>query len=337
MKYMQKISVEETLELKDKVVIDTRSPVEFEKDRIPGSVNIPILDNEERKIVGTLYKDNPDDAIKVGYEYYNKKLPRMVKEFKKLDKDKKIIIYCWRGGMRSQTITKLVSDLGFNAFLLEGGYRAYRRYICAQLENYTPPFTFIVLYGLAGSGKTELIKKLVPSIDLEGLAQHRSSNFGAIGLNPREQKLFESLLFAKLKELENEKFVFVEGESHKVGRVFIPNSIFKAMKRGLAVRVNCSIENRAKQIVKDYFTHGEEEKIREIIIYLKPHLSAKVVEDLLKLMDEKNYEEVSKILLQDYYDSKYEHQIGQAECSYTVCNDSMIDCIKELNRITGEQ
>ena len=319
---MQKISVEETLELKDKVVIDTRSPVEFEKDRIPGAVNIPILDNEERKIVGTLYKDNPDGAIKVGYEYYNKKLPRMVKEFKKLDKDKKIIIYCWRGGMRSQTMTKLVADLGFNAFLLEGGYRAYRKYIRAQLDNYKPSFTFIVLYGLAGSGKTELIKKLVPSIDLEGLAQHRSSNFGAIGLNPREQKLFESLLFAELKELDKEKFVFVEGESHKVGRVFIPNSIFKAMKRGLAVRVNCSVENRAKQIVKDYFTHGEEDKIREIIVYLKPHLTKKVVDDLLKLMDEKNYEEVSKILLQDYYDSKYEHQIGQADCKYSVNADS---------------
>ena len=260
----------------------------------------------------------------------------MVKEFKKLDKDKKIIIYCWRGGMRSQTMTKLVADLGFNAFLLEGGYRAYRKYIRAQLDNYKPSFTFIVLYGLAGSGKTELIKKLVPSIDLEGLAQHRSSNFGAIGLNPREQKLFESLLFAELKELDKEKFVFVEGESHKVGRVFIPNSIFKAMKRGLAVRVNCSVENRAKQIVKDYFTHGEEDKIREIIVYLKPHLTKKVVDDLLKLMDEKNYEEVSKILLQDYYDSKYEHQIGQADCKYSVNADSIMDCIKELNEIKGQ-
>jgi tRNA 2-selenouridine synthase len=333
---MQKISVEDTLKLKDSIVIDTRSPVEFEKDRVPGAVNIPILDNEERKIVGTLYKDNPDEAIKLGYEYYNKKLPRMTEEFKKLDPDKKIIIYCWRGGMRSQTITKLVANLGFDAALLEGGYRAYRRYVLAALEKYEPPFTFIVLYGLAGSGKTELIKKLVPSIDLEGLAQHRSSNFGAIGLKPREQKLFESLLFAELKKLEGEKFVFIEGESRKVGRVFIPSSIFNAMKLGLAVRVNCSIANRAKQIVKDYFTHGEEDKIREIIVYLKPHLTKKVVEDLLKLMDEKNYEEVSKILLQGYYDSKYEHQISQANCSYTVCNDSIIECIKELKRITGQ-
>jgi tRNA 2-selenouridine synthase len=332
---MNEISVEDALKLKDAVVIDTRSPVEFEKDRVPDSINIPILDNEERKAVGILYKKNPDKAIELGYEYYNKKLPNMVAQFKKLDKKKKIIIYCWRGGMRSQTIVKLVSDLGFDAMLLEGGYRAYRKYVREQLENYKPSFTFIVLYGLAGSGKTELIKKLSPSIDLEGLAQHRSSNFGAIGLKPREQKLFESLLFKKLRELEGEKTVFIEGESHKVGKVFIPNSIFKAMKRGLAVRVNCSIENRAKQIVKDYFTHGEEDKIREIIIYLTPHLSKKVVEDLLKLMDEKNYEEVSKILLRDYYDSKYEHQISQASCSYTVCNDSMSDCIKELNRIKG--
>ena len=333
---MNKISAEEALKLKNAVIIDTRSPREYEKDRIPGSVNIPILDNEERKVVGIMYKENPDKATKKGYEYYNKKLPNMLEQFKKLDKKKKIIIYCWRGGMRSQTIVKLVSELGLDALLLEGGYRAYRQYVREQLENYTPSFTFIVLYGLAGSGKTELIKKLKPSIDLEGLAQHRSSNFGAIGLNPREQKLFESLLFVRLKELENEKFVFVEGESHKVGRVFIPNAIFSAMKKGIGVRVNCSIENRAKQIVKDYFTHGEEDKIREIIVYLKPHLTSKVVERLLKLMDEKNYEEVSKILLQDYYDSKYEHYIAQANCSYTVCNDSMIDCIKELNKIKGQ-
>lgn len=333
---MQKIKTEEALLLKNKIVIDTRSPVEFDKDRVPDSINIPILDNEERKIVGTLYKDNPDKAIKLGYEYYNKKLPRMVKEFKNLDYGKKIIIYCWRGGMRSQTITKLIADLGLDAFLLEGGYRAYRRYIKAQLDKYEPPFTFIVLYGLAGSGKTELIKQLSPSIDLEGLAQHRSSNFGAIGLKPREQKMFESLLFKRLREVEGEKTVFIEGESHKVGRVFIPNSIFKAMKKGVAVRVNCSTENRAKQIVKDYFTHGEEDKIREIILYLTPHLSKKVVEELLKLMDEKNYEEVSKILLQDYYDSKYEHQISQAGCSYTVCNDDMRACIKELKKIAGQ-
>ncbi|MBD3303652.1 tRNA 2-selenouridine(34) synthase MnmH [Candidatus Woesearchaeota archaeon] len=333
---MQKISVEETLKLKDDIVIDTRSPVEFEKDRIPWAINIPILDNEERKIVGTLYKDNPDKAIKLGYDYYNKKLPRMTEEFKKLDSSKKIIIYCWRGGMRSQTIVKLVSDLGFNAFLLEGGYRAYRRYVREQLEKYEPPFAFVVLYGLAGSGKTELLKQLKPSIDLEGLAQHRSSNFGAIGLNPREQKLFESLLFKRLKELEGENVVFVEGESHKVGKVFIPNSVFKAMKRGLAVRVNCSIENRAKQIVKDYFTHGEDDKIREIIVYLKPHLTKKVVEDLLKLMDDKNYTEVSKILLLKYYDSKYEHYIGQAGCSYTVCNDDIQECVKELKKIAGQ-
>lgn len=332
---MQKISVEEALKLKDAVIIDTRSPVEFEKDRVPGAVNIPILDNEERKVVGIMYKENPDEATKKGYEYYNKKLPRMTEELKKPDKDKNIIIYCWRGGMRSQTITKLVADLGFNAFLLEGGYRAYRRYVRVQLEKYEPPFTFIVLYGLAGSGKTELIKQLNPSIDLEGLAQHRSSNFGGIGLKPRKQKLFESLLFKRLKELEKEKVVFIEGESHKVGKVFIPNSVFKAMKKGVAVRVDCSIENRAKQIVKDYFTHGEEDKIREIIVYLKPHLSAKVVEHLLKLMDEKNYEEVSKILLTDYYDSKYEHYIGQAGCSYTVCNTDMTSCIKELKKIAG--
>lgn len=325
---MQKISVEKALEQEENAIfIDTRSPVEFELDHVSNAINIPILDNKERKTVGTLYKKDPKKAIELGYNYYGKKLDKIKKKIKKLPK-KKIIIYCWRGGMRSETITKLVEELGHNSFQLKGGYKSYRAFMRSFFDNYKPKFKFIVLSGLAGCGKTDLIKKLTPSIDLEGLAQHRSSIFGAVGLKPRTQKMFETLLFVRLKELEKEKLVFVEGESHKIGNVFIPFKLFKAMNNGVIVKVNCSIKNRAKRIVRDYFTHGEDKKIKKLICSLRQLISSKTVEELLSLVDKKQYEKVSQVLLEDYYDLRYKLEDYQ----YEVNNDSVSKCVKELEK-----
>jgi len=323
---MQKIKVEKALE-QDAIFIDTRSPAEFALDHIPNAINLPILDNKERKEVGTLYKKDPEKAIELGYNYYGKKLNSIKDKIKKLPK-KKIIVYCWRGGMRSETITKLVAE-HHDAAQLDGGYKSYRAFMREFFNNYTPKFKFIVLSGLAGCGKTDLIKKLSPSLDLEGLAQHRSSIFGALGLVPKTQKAFETLLFVKLKELEKEKLVFVEGESHKIGNVFIPFNIFKAMKKGTIVQVNCSIKNRAKRIVRDYFTHNQDKEIKKLIQSLKQLISSKTVDELLTLVDKKQYEKVATILLQDYYDLRYKLEDHQ----YEVNSDSVEKCVKELNKL----
>jgi len=325
-----KITIEKALEQNNTIFIDTRSPQEFLIDNIPGSINIPIFDNQERHDIGLLYKQSRKKAFDLGFNIYNKKMDQLKEGISKLDHKKTLIVYCWRGGMRSKAITELVEELGYKTFQLDGGYKSYRTYVRTQLEKYQPPFKFIVLYGLACNGKTELIKKLPNSIDLEGLAQHRSSNFGALGLIPNTQKKFETLLLKKLNELKNQKFVFIEGESHKVGEVFIPNSIFKGMKQGIAIKVNRSTEKRLKQAVKDYFTHNEDQKIKEIINSFKQYLSKKIVEDLLRLMDEKNYSEVSKILLLDYYDLKYAHQLDNIEYQVEVNSDDINECIKEL-------
>ncbi|MEE9525215.1 MAG: tRNA 2-selenouridine(34) synthase MnmH [Candidatus Woesearchaeota archaeon] len=324
---MQKIKAEKALE-QDAIFIDTRSPAEFSLDHLPNAINLPILDNKERKTVGTLYKKDPEKAIELGYNYYGKKLDKIKDKIRKLPK-KKIIVYCWRGGMRSETITKLVEDLNHNAFQLEGGYKAYRKYMRDFFGRYKPKFKFIVLTGMAGCGKTDLIKKLKPSLDLEGLAQHRSSIFGAIGLKPRTQKAFETLLYVELKKLESAKLVFVEGESKKIGNVFIPANIFNAMEKGIIVKVNCSIKNRAKRIVRDYFTHDEDKKIKELINQLRQHLTNKVVEELLILVDKKEYEKVSKVLLEDYYDLRYKIE----DHKYEVNNDSVSKCVKELEKL----
>ena len=328
------ITVDLALQLKEEhIFVDTRTPKEFEIDNIPGSINIPIFSNEERVIVGTLYNSDKIKAYQEGFQIYNKKILDLIEEFKKIDKNKKIIIYCWRGGMRSKTMTELISNLGLDVVQLTDGYKEFRKFIREELQKYKPPFKLIVLQGLAGCGKTDLIKGLTPSIDLEGLAKHRSSVFGALGLEPVSQKMFESRLFEKLQELKNEKIVFIEGEAKKVGDVFVPNNLFEQMQKSQTINITCSIEERSKRIVKDYFTHNEDEKIKEIIIKLKVFLSNKHVEELNQLVDEKEYLKVAQILLEDHYDPQYNHALKNQVFSSEVKSDNIVEAIKDLNKL----
>ncbi|MGM5488177.1 MAG: tRNA 2-selenouridine(34) synthase MnmH [Nanobdellota archaeon] len=307
--------------------IDTRSPAEFEEDTIPGAINIALFDNEERAEIGLLYKYSQQHAYERGFELFKKKHPDFVSEMKKLPATR-LVIFCWRGGMRSKVITDLARKLGFDAHQLEGGYKAYRQYVRDTLYSLKP--NFVVLYGLAGCGKTDLIKQLHPAIDLEGFAAHRSSVFGAIGLKPHTQKRFESLLLQKLLEFKDEPYIFVEGESRKVGDLFIPDNIFSAMNKGTAIYVKSSLKRRSQRIVRDYFTHGEDEKIKDIIWSLRQRLTKEVAQHLLDLMEKKDYQEVSKILLRDYYDARYGKYLEQ---SYQMEFDADSDSIESMYRV----
>ncbi|MFO7711076.1 MAG: tRNA 2-selenouridine(34) synthase MnmH [Candidatus Woesearchaeota archaeon] len=315
-------------DIKDAVIVDTRSPAEFEHDHIPGAVNIPIFENNERHEIGKLYKANQEKAFDLGIEYYSRKLPHLCEDLKKLPR-KTIVIYCWRGGMRSRAITQLAQLLGHDAHQLEGGYKSYREYVRETLYSLEP--RFVVLYGLAGCGKTDLIKKLHPAIDLEGYAAHRSSVFGAIGLKPNSQKMFESLLLHDLLKYKDEPYIFVEGESRKIGDLFIPQNIFAAMGKGIAINVTSSLEERSRRIVRDYFTHGEDEKIKSIIWELRQRLTKETAQHLIELVDRKEYHEVSKILLRDYYDSRYSKYLEQF--TYSLEFDVDNDDIESIYRI----
>jgi tRNA 2-selenouridine synthase len=326
----QKVKIQDVIDT-DVIFVDVRSPSEFLEDKNPASINIPIFDDAERKLIGTTYKENLKEAYRIGYEIFDKKKDALKKELLNLFKGKKIIINCWRGGARSKAMVEFALELGLDAYMLEGGYKSYRAYVRNELLNYKMPFTLIVLKGLAGTSKTELIKKLDSSIDLEGLAMHRSSTFGAIGLNPRTQKMFESLLFVKLKSLSNEKFVFIEGESCKIGNVFVPISIFSKMTSGVNVNIVSNMENRVKQIVKDYFTHGEDELIKSKILYLKPFLTCKLTDELIAFMDSKDYSSVSRLLLEKYYDLNYD--INNISFAYTVNSDDVDSCVLRLLEI----
>ncbi|MFW6383219.1 MAG: tRNA 2-selenouridine(34) synthase MnmH [Nanoarchaeota archaeon] len=334
---MEKINIEKAWEdYSSYLFVDTRSPAEFEEDHVPRSYNLPIFDDTERKNIGILYKADKQKAFDLGIDYYSKKLPGLVKEIRKLPRNKKIIVYCWRGGLRSKAIAQLIDLLGYSSYQLEGGYKAYRAFVRENLYKYQTDFRFIVLWGLTGTAKTKIIKRLKPAIDLEGLAQHRSSLFGAVGLNPRSQKYFESLLYFELEKLKGTGLVFIEGESKKIGDVIIPSVIYNKMKNGVKVRIESSLKARVKNTVKEYFLDENVEQIKSIIPLLKQKLGTKRVNELLQWMQDKNYENVSEVLLTEYYDPLYRHTIDRMDYDYEIKADSITKHIEKLNSIRSE-
>ncbi len=331
---MRTINIEDAakhLENKSIIFIDTRTPSEFEEAHIPGAINIPLFTDDERALIGTIYhKESKEKAMEIGVKIFGERLNEYLEEYSKY-KNKTLIIYCWRGGMRSKAITSFLDSLGYNVMQLEGGHKAFRNYIIDKLKNYEFKPRLIIIYGPTGSNKTKLINDLYPHIDLEGLAQHRSSLFGAVGLTPRKQKMFESLLFIELEKLKHEKFVFIEGESRKIGDTIIPEFLFKAMKNSIKVRGVWSLERRAKNIVEEYFDNDEKiRQISEVIKHLTKFIGHKKVEELLKLMEKKEYYQVASILLRDYYDIKYGHTINSMEYELEVETEDLAQAKKKI-------
>ncbi len=331
---MEKISIEKAwADYNNCFFVDTRSPKEFEEDHVPGAFSLPIFDDTEREEIGILYKADKQKAFDLGLDYYSKKLPRLVEEIRKFPRNKKIIIYCWRGGLRSKAITQLVDLIGCSSYQLDGGYKAYRAFVRENLYAPQNNFNFVVLWGLTGTAKTKIIKRLKPSIDLEGLAQHRSSLFGAVGLKPKSQKMFESLFYLELEKLKGYDFVFIEGESKKIGNVIIPSAIYSNIKRGIKVKIESSLKTRVKNTVKEYFTEENILQIREIIPQLRQNLGKKRINELLQWLDEGNYEYVAEVLLTQYYDPLYKNTLERIDYDYEIDSDNIEECVKKLNHI----
>ncbi|MFA5142367.1 MAG: tRNA 2-selenouridine(34) synthase MnmH [Candidatus Woesearchaeota archaeon] len=329
------IGVREALALENTVFVDTRTPAEYEEAHIPGAFNMPILSNEERVIIGILYKQKGSEiAVAKGKELFMPRVDEYVHEFDKFKK-KTIIVHCWRGGLRSKLITELLIERGFNAIQMIGGHKAYREYVRETLSGYKLKPKLIVLHGLTGTGKTELIQKIdLPKLDLEDIAKHRSSIFGAVGLVPRTQKMFESQLLYELEKLQDSKYVIIEGESRKIGDVTTPDFLFKAMANGIHVRINCSLKSRVDRIVAEYFDTPEKVAIgKKIIPKLRQALSNQVVDELLLLMDNGDYAKVTEIILLNYYDPKYSFSLDQIKYDYSIDEDDMSKTIKKLKEV----
>ena len=239
--------------------IDVRSPAEFAEDHIPGAVNLPVLDDEERARVGTLYvQGSAFEARRMGAALVARNIARIVETYARDRPPQwRPLVYCWRGGQRSRAVTMLFGEIGWRAVQLAGGYRAWRRHVVASLAQPLDELDLRVVCGVTGSGKSRLLRALgaegAQVLDLEQLARHRGSLLGDVPGEPQpSQKAFESALHAALTALDRARPVFVESESKRIGAVQVPETLLAAMRAAACVRVETPLELRVALLRADY-------------------------------------------------------------------------------------
>lgn len=294
-------------------IIDVRSPAEFAEDHIPGAINCPVLDNEERIRVGTLYKQvSPFAARKVGAALVAKNIARHIEEqFHDRPKSWKPLIYCWRGGQRSGAMAIVFAQVGWNAHQLDGGYKAYRRQVLNELAALPQSFRFRVLCGPTGSGKSRLLAALEHAgrqvIDLERLASHRGSVLGLLPQQPQPtQKGFDSQLAAELKRLDPARPVYIEAESKKIGQIALPDALFEAIHQGDCLMLEVARQERVRFLLEDYdFYVAEPERLLEQLAFLKQVHSRAQLDSWSQLVRDGRFDQLVEELLERHYDPLY--------------------------------
>lgn len=311
------ISLDDALKLGNIVYVDMRSPGEYAQGHIPGAVNIPLFSNEERATVGTIYKQiGVEDAKQQGLSIVSAKLPLIVSEIRSLYKSgRTVIVYCWRGGMRSKSVVTILELMGIRAYQLLGGYKAYRRHVLEKLSNFPLQPQVVVLCGSTGVGKTTILKRLIeqgiPAIDLERLANHRGSAFGQIGLGrPQTAQNFDALLLNELVRLNEQSYLVVECESKRIGNVYLPDPLYDAMQRGIRILMTADMDIRVRRLIAEYtdLFNVDQDVIRGSINTLRRRLGEKKTDWLLDKLDFGQLNEVVETLLKDYYDPLYGYE-----------------------------
>ena len=305
---LKEILFSEYLELDGQLpLIDVRSPGEYEKGHIPGAVNIPLFNNNERAHVGTVYKqESKERAIEVGYKYVTPKLEWFITESKKIATDSIVAVHCWRGGMRSKSFAQHLSDNGFSkVYVITGGYKAFRNH---ALESFKTEANICILGGYTGSGKTHILYLLKEqgeqTIDLEGLANHKGSAFGRLGNGSQPTiEQFENNLFWEWKDLDYSKTTWIEDESHRIGLVNIPMNFFKNMQSHPVIFLDIPREERARFLVKDYST-VDKTMLADSILRIKKRLGGLNTKRALEYLEKNELYDVAMICL-IYYDKYY--------------------------------
>jgi len=294
-------------------IIDVRTPAEFAEDHIPGAINAPVLSDEERVVVGTMYKQiSPFEATKHGAALVAQNIARHLET---LFADKPInwkpLIYCWRGGKRSGSMTTWFRLIGWKACQLEGGYKAYRHHVLETLGVLPERFSYRVLAGLTGSGKTRLLRALgeqgAQILDLEDLARHRGSLLGALpGETQPTQKGFDTRLLQALERLDPARPVFVEAESKKIGQVQLPDALMQMMAESGCIRVEASIEDRVDFLCDDYAALLEApERFKALLSCLVELHGHQIVSRWHELIDAGAKAELFRELIERHYDPAY--------------------------------
>lgn len=294
-------------------IIDVRSPGEFAEDHIPGAVNLPVLDDAERERVGTLYKQvSSFEAKKVGAALVSRNIAQHLETwFADKPKSYRPLVYCWRGGSRSGSLTHILQKIGFGAVQLDGGYKAYRRHVVAELARLPAQFDYRVVCGPTGSGKSRLLQILAADgaqvLDLEALAAHRGSLLGALPNQPQPtQKSFESAIWHALSRFDPARPVFVESESKKIGALRVPDALIMAMRASACLRLEVPLAARVQLLTEDYehFLH-DPETINRQLGYLAPLRGSETIAAWQALANEQAWSDLVATLLDQHYDPTY--------------------------------
>ena len=324
---------------KQSPVIDVRSPKEFENGHIPGAVNIPLFNNEERAKVGTKYKrSGREQAILLGLEIvapkmtgFVKKVERVVqralstlgkaqpdirpREIKEISQGRHVLLYCWRGGMRSENFAWLLDLAGFEVFTLKNGYKSFRKFV---LENFDLKANLIVLGGMTGSGKTDILNQLAllgeQVLNLEQLAHHKGSAFGAIGQNSQPTtEYFENKIFELWQKFDLKKPVWVEDESHNLGKVHIPAGLWLQMRNSPVIKIEIPKMTRAKRLVKEYACF-DGFLLEDAILKIEKRLGGLNTKNALEALSKQDYLSVVQLTL-TYYDKAYNIGLSKRQSS----------------------
>ena len=353
-----RLTVEEFITLaKENPVLDVRSPGEFKHAHIPGAYSLPLFSDEERKVVGTAYKqESQQKAIKLGLDFYGTKMVKMVEEVEELCKVRStryevrtkeenlvprtsnlVLVHCWRGGMRSAGVAWLLDLYGFKVYTLVGGYKAYRNWV---LQQFTKEYPINILGGFTGSGKTEVLHVLAKKgncvIDLEKLASHKGSAFGALGQPAQpSQEMFENFLAVELKMIvdrwqvagnNHSSVIWLEDESQRIGEVNIPTIFFNQMRKKQIYFLDIPFEERLNFIVAHYGKF-EKDKLVNAVIRIKKRLGGLETQTAVNYLIEDNIKECFRVLL-TYYDKFYLKSLQN--------RDNFTDLFTKLNCVTVE-
>ena len=297
------------------ILIDVRSPKEYKKGHILGAVNLPLFNDEERAEVGTLYvRTSREEAIEKGLEIVGPKMHQFIKQIRALQdgQNKVLCIYCWRGGMRSNSMAWLMSMYGFKVRLLDGGYKSYRKGLTELLDAHQ--WNFKILGGMTGCGKTDVLHAMKDQgaqvLDLEGLAHHKGSAFGHMGMEEQPTtESFENSIYHEFLTFDPNSTVWMEGESRSIGSVFIPESLFTRMRSCTNLLYQIPEERRLDRLCQDY---GCFDKEMLVLCFQKiqKRLGFDQVKIAIEYLEQDNIREAARIALR-YYDKSYQHCFDQ--------------------------
>lgn len=298
-------------------VIDVRSPAEYAEDHVPGAINLPVLSNEERAEVGTIYtQESPFKARKIGAALVSRNAAHHLETaLRNKDGGWRPLVYCWRGGQRSGSFATILSQVGWRTETLQGGYQTYRRAIVAGLYDAPPPFRFVLLDGNTGTAKTELLARLsergVQTLDLEGLANHRGSVLGPRPGGQPAQKGFDSGIAARLFGFDASRPVVVEAESSKVGDLLVPPGLWKGMQAAPRITVAATVDDRARYLARAYRDLTENrEQLYARLRMLIPLQGHEKVEAWVEMARSGAFEALASALVTEHYDARYARSRG---------------------------